>query len=168
MAQKRAPELGAFFLFFASLWIFIFPFEIGQKASFLVRTLPKLTEMLATTRPKVVSGKSMDSPEKRKVDKMAENVEKMFQKCPKIVWGGRNHNFRTFLGQFLAIGSMLLFGDPVQCSPATSLRLFEVCYVAILFTPCRRPLLVAADSIIPLSGLPLYPKSKKPLYSPCF
>ena len=34
---------------------------------------------------------------------------------------GRTHNFRAFLGQFLPIWPMLLlFGDPVQCSPVTT------------------------------------------------
>ena len=32
-----------------------------------------------------------------------------------------SRNFRTFFGQFLAIWSMLLFGDPVQCTPFTIL-----------------------------------------------
>ena len=44
IGQKSAPELGAFFLFLASLQIFIFPFKIGQKSCFVMRTLPKLTK----------------------------------------------------------------------------------------------------------------------------
>ena len=50
-----------------------------------------------------------------------KNVEKLSEKCPKIVQRGWKHNFRTFFGQFLPIWSMLLFGDPVQCAPVTSL-----------------------------------------------
>ena len=52
--------------------------------------------------------------------KCPKNVEKMSEKCPKIVQRGLKHNFRTFFGQFLAISSMLLFGDPVQCTPVTT------------------------------------------------
>ena len=63
----------------------------------------------------------MDSPEKENVDKMSakcrKNVRKMSENCPK----GLKHDFRTFFGLFLPVWSMLLFGDPVQCSPITRL-----------------------------------------------
>ena len=48
-----------------------------------------------------------------------QNVRKTSQKCPKNCPEGlKTYNFRTFFGQFLPIWSMLLFGDPVQCSPS--------------------------------------------------
>ena len=46
----------------------------------------------------------------------------MAEKCPKIVRRHCKHNFRTFLGHFLPVWSVLLFGDPVQCSPVTTLE----------------------------------------------
>ena len=54
--------------------------------------------------------------------KCPKNVEKMSEKCPKIVRRGWKHNFRTFFGQFLPVWSMLLFGDPVQCTPVKTLH----------------------------------------------
>ena len=64
----------------------------------------------------VVTGKWLDSPEKRNVDKMPgkcpKNVRKNVQKWSR---GTENTSFR----QFLPIWSMLLLGDPVQCSPVT-------------------------------------------------
>ena len=56
-----------------------------------------------------------------------QNVRKMSKKCPKkcpkIVRRHCKHNFRTFLGHFLLIWSVLLFGDPVQRSPVTTMPL---------------------------------------------
>ena len=40
------------------------------------------------------------------------------QNCPEAV---QTHNFRTFFRHFSPIWSVLLFGDPVQCSPVTKL-----------------------------------------------
>ena len=51
---------------------------------------------------------------------MSEKCRKNVRKCPKLVWRGWKHNFRTFFGQFLPIWSMRLFGDPVQRSPITT------------------------------------------------
>ena len=49
----------------------------------------------------------------------------MSKKCPKnaekLSGGTLKHTFRTFFGQFCLFGSRLFFGDPVQCSPVTSL-----------------------------------------------
>ena len=65
------------------------------------------------------NGKSLDSPENGNVDKMSEKSRK--KKSEKLSRGAVNTKFRTFFGQFLPIWSMLLFGDPVQCMPATTL-----------------------------------------------
>ena len=73
----------------------------------------------------IVMGKLLDSPEKGNVDKMSERCRKMSEKCPKIVRRHCEQNFRTFLGHFLPIWSVLLFGDPVQCSPVTTIASFE-------------------------------------------
>ena len=67
---------------------------------------------------RLVTGKSLDSPEKGNVDKMSEKCPKNVEKLSR---GAETHNFRTFFGQFLPIWSMLLFGDPVQCVPVTIL-----------------------------------------------
>ena len=51
----------------------------------------------------VVTGKSLDSPDKQNVNKMSEKCrEKMSEKCPKIVLRGRKHNFRAFFGTIFA------------------------------------------------------------------
>ena len=67
-----------------------------------------------------VTGRSLDSSEKGNLDKMSEkcrkNVRKMSKNC---LEAQQTHNFRTFFGHFLPIWSVLLFGDPVQCSPVT-------------------------------------------------
>ena len=47
---------------------------------------------------------------------MSENVEK----CPKFSPTGRGTQFSDIFGQCLPIWSMLLFGDPAQCSPVTT------------------------------------------------
>ena len=68
------------------------------------------------------NGQIVGQPRKREC---GQNVRKMSKKCPKNVQklsGGAEHNFRTFFGHFLPIWSMLLFGDPVQCSPVTTLK----------------------------------------------
>ena len=72
----------------------------------------------------LLTGKSLDSPEKGNVDKMSEKGRKVSEqkKCPEIVWRGCKHNFRTFFGQFLPVWSVLLFGDSVQCSPVAKLQ----------------------------------------------
>ena len=49
-----------------------------------------------------------------------KNVNKMSEDVPKNVQRGYKHDFRTFFGQFLPIWSMLLFGDPIQCTPVTN------------------------------------------------
>ena len=50
--KKKTHALGAFFLFFAFLQIFIFPFKIRQTTYILMDTLSKQTNMLATNRSK--------------------------------------------------------------------------------------------------------------------
>ena len=56
--------------------------------------------------------------------KCLKNVEKMSEKCPKLSGGAENTVFGHFFGQFLPIWSMLLCGDPVQCSPVA--RIFQI------------------------------------------
>ena len=67
------------------------------------------------------NGQIVGQPRKQECRQNVRKCRKMSGKCPKIVQRGCKHNFRTFFGQFLPIWSMLLFGDPVQCTPVTSL-----------------------------------------------
>ena len=67
-------------------------------------------------------GKSLDSPEKGNVDKMSEkyrkNVRKMSENCPE----GLKTQFSDIFWTIFAFLVDALFGDPVQCSPVTILR----------------------------------------------
>ena len=84
-----------------------------RKAHTIFRPFP----VVNCYRGSVVTGKSLGSPEKGSADKCPK-------KCLKIVRRGWKHNFRTFFWQFLPIWSMLLFGDPVQCSPPTMVVIY--------------------------------------------
>ena len=69
-------------------------------------------------KPDTLSWLTKTFSEKGNVDKMSETCRK---KCPKIVQRDWKHTiFSHFFGQFWPIWSMLLFGDPVQCSPVTT------------------------------------------------
>ena len=61
--------------------------------------------------------------------KCPKNAEKMSEKCPE----GLKTQFSDIFGKFLAIWSMLLFGDPVQCTSVTSI----VCLVRVGGGPLR-------------------------------
>ena len=63
-------------------------------------------------RPLVCNGQIVGQPRKREC---RQNVRKMSKKCPE----GLKTQFLDVLWQFLPICSMLLFGDPVQCTPIT-------------------------------------------------
>ena len=64
-----------------------------------------------------VKGKSLDSPEKENVNKSPKNVEKMPEKCPKIVRRHCKQYFQSFFAYFLPIWSVLLFGDLSNARP---------------------------------------------------
>ena len=65
-------------------------------------------------------GKSLDSPAKGSVDKMSEKCRKNLENVEKLSGGAENTIFGHVLDNFLPIWWMLLFGDPVQCSPVTT------------------------------------------------
>ena len=80
------------------------------------------SDSVTTTRfrpSKVATGRSLGQAQKIGVStKCPKNVEKLSEKCPKIVRkGAEKHNFRTFLGHFLPIWSMLLFGTLSNARP---------------------------------------------------
>ena len=56
--------------------------------------------------------------------KCPKNVEKKVRK--NVLGGSKNTIFGHFWTQFLPIWSMLLFGDPVQCTPVTSLSCSQI------------------------------------------
>ena len=87
----------------------------------------------------------------------------MSENCPKIVRRGSKHNFRTIF----PIWSMLLFGDPVQCSPITMTVLCQkvlavhhrrLHQLTMICTPCLH------EIVLFLSGNPQTPF---PAPSPC-
>ena len=79
----------------------------------------RVSETWANRQTSIVTGKSLDSPEKGNVDKLSEKCRKNVRNMSKIVPRHCKHNFRTFFGHFLPIWSVLLFGDAVQCPPVT-------------------------------------------------
>ena len=68
----------------------------------------------------IVTGKSLDSPEKGNVDKMSEkcrkNVRKMSRNCPE----GLKTQFSDIFWTIFVYLVDALFGDPVQCSPVST------------------------------------------------
>ena len=101
---------------------FLLPLLRHHVPSWLIRFyIEAITATLSFCFSVFVTGKSFDSPDTGNVDQMSEKYRKMSRKCLKIVRREWKHNFRTFFWPFLPICSMLLFGDPVQCSPVTTL-----------------------------------------------
>ena len=83
-----------------------------------------LMKSIARQEATHVAGKwSLDSPEKRISTKCPKLVEKIPENVQKLSGGAENTIFRTLFGHVLPVWSMLLFGDPVQCSPVTKLHL---------------------------------------------
>ena len=83
------------------------------------RGLGLLTTNLKLEKICFVTGKSLDHPDKGNVDKMSEKCRKMPENVQKLSGGTANTISRKFVGHLLPIWSVLLFGDPVQCSPVT-------------------------------------------------
>ena len=69
-------------------------------------------------------GKSLDSPEKRNVGKMLEKCRQMSEKCRKNCPERLKTQFSDVFWTIFAYLVVLLFGDPLQCSPVTSI---EIC-----------------------------------------
>ena len=98
---------------------------------------------------RVVTGKSLDSPEKGNVDKMSEKCPK---KCRKIVRKLSENSENTIFGYFLTIFGHLVdafvWSDPVHCSPVAIFVVVRAWLSQALFQPsCEDALMTPTPNL---------------------